>query len=79
MTKRKYITPKVEVILIEKETDLLAGSLTDADSSNAATDVNQDVMNGPEGTKLPVSNSGGITENDFAKDWFYDDNFEFEF
>ena len=73
--KRKYITPVVYFFKFEEESELLENSIKDADSGNAAPDVNQNVMSG--NTDLGVSNSGNLNQNEIGAkdhDWFFDDN-----
>lgn len=72
--KRKYITPVVYFFKFEEESELLANTIRDADSSNAAPDVNQNVMSGT--TELGVTNDGLNQDEIGAKDhdWFFDDN-----
>lgn len=73
--KRKYITPVVYFFKFEEESELLANTIKNADSSNAAPDVNQNVMSG--NTDLDVSNSGNLNQNEIGAkdhDWFFDDN-----
>lgn len=72
--KKDYIIPTIFLINYEEESKLLSGSLRDADSMSAASDVSHNAMSGP--SELPTDNSGNVSEGDFAKknDWFFDDN-----
>ena len=75
--KRKYITPVVYFFKFDEESELLANTITNADSSHAAPDLgdNQNVMSGT--TDLDVSNSGNLNQNEIGAkdhDWFFDDN-----
>lgn len=73
--KRKYITPVVYSFKFEEESELLGNSINKANCTNAATDVDRDIMDS-EKTGLPVVNNG-VTQDQFgAKDhgWLFDDN-----
>lgn len=73
--KRIYITPVVYFFKFEEESELLANTIKNADSSHAAPDVNQNVMSG--NTDLDVSNSENLNQNEIGAkdhDWFFDDN-----
>lgn len=72
--KKDYIIPTIFLINYEEESKLLSGSLRDADSMSAASDVSHNAMSGP--SELPTDNSGNVSEGDFPKknDWFFDDN-----
>lgn len=75
--KRKYITPVVYFFKFEEESELLANTIKNADSSHAAPDLgdNQNVMSGK--TDLDVSNLGNLNQNEIGAkdhDWFFDDN-----
>jgi len=72
--KKDYIIPTIFLIKCEEESKLLSGSLRDADSMSAASDVSHNAMSGP--SELPTDNSGNVSEGDYAKknDWFFDDN-----
>lgn len=75
--KRKYITPVVYFFKFDEESELLANTITNADSSHAAPDLgdNKNVMSGT--TDLDVSNSGNLNQNEIGAkdhDWFFDDN-----
>lgn len=73
--KRKYITPVVYFFKFEEESELLANSLHDADSKNAASDVPNNAMDG--NTELNVTNPGTLTQGEIGAkdhDWFFDDN-----
>ena len=75
MMKRKYITPVVYFFKFEEESELLGNSINKANCTNAATDVDRDIM-GSETTGLPVVNNGVTQEQIGAKDhdWLFDDN-----
>ena len=72
--KRKYITPVVYFFKFEEESELLANTFRDADSTPAASDLKQNVMSGT--SELGVTNDGLNQDNIAAKDhdWFFDDN-----
>ena len=73
--KKDYIIPTIFLIKCEEESKLLSGSLRDADSMSAASDVSHNAMSGP--SELPIDNTGNdVSEDDYAKknDWFFDDN-----
>lgn len=73
--KKDYIIPTMFFIKYEEESKLLDNSLQgDANSVNAAPDVDHNSMKGP--TELNTSNDGSVSEGDYAKkiDWFFDDN-----
>jgi hypothetical protein len=72
--KKDYIIPTIFLINYEEGSKLLSGSLRDADSMSAASDVQHNAMDG--NTDLNIDNSGNVKEGDFAKknDWFFDDN-----
>ena len=75
MMKRKYITPVVYFFKFEEESELLANTINKANCTNAATDVDRDIMDS-EKTGLPVVNNG-VTQNEIGAkdhDWFFDDN-----
>ena len=75
MMKRKYITPVVYFFKFEEESELLANTFRDADSTPAASDLKQNVMSGT--SELGVSNSGNLNQNEIGAkdhDWFFDDN-----
>lgn len=73
--KKDYIIPTIFLIKYEEESKLL-GSLSDADSVHAASDVNHNAMDGNNNTELNTDNTGNVSEGDYAKktDWFFDDN-----
>ena len=73
--KRKYITPVVYFFKFEEESELLGNSINKANCTNAATDVDRDIM-GSEKTGVPVVNNGVNQEQIGAKDhgWLFDDN-----
>ena len=73
--KRKYITPVVYFFKFEEESELLANTINKANCTNAATDVDRDIMDS-EKTGLPVVNNGVTQDEIGAKDhdWFFDDN-----
>ena len=75
MMKRKYITPVVYFFKFEEESELLANTINKANCTNAATDVDRDIMDS-EKTGLPVVNNGVTQDEIGAKDhdWFFDDN-----
>ena len=75
MMKRKYITPVVYFFKFEEESELLGISFNKANCTNAATDVDRDIMDS-EKTGLPVVNNGVTQDEIGAKDhdWFFDDN-----
>ena len=75
MMKRKYITPVVYFFKFEEESELLGNSINKANCTNAATDVDRDIM-GSEKTGVPVVNNGVTQEQIGAKDqgWLFDDN-----
>ena len=73
--KKDYIIPTIFLIKCEEESKLLSGSLRDADSMSAASDVSHNAMSGP--SELPIDNTGNdVSEDDYAKknDWLFDDN-----
>ena len=73
--KKDYIIPTIFFIKYEEESKLLSNSLQgDADSVNAAPDVDHNSMKGS--TDLNTDNTGNVSEGDYAKktDWFFDDN-----
>ena len=72
--KRKYITPVVYFFKYEEESELLANTFRDADSTPAASDLKQNVMSGT--SELGVTNDGLNQDAIGAKDhdWFFDDN-----
>lgn len=72
--KRKYITPVVYFFKFEEESELLANTFRDADSTPAASDLKQNVMSGT--SELGVTNDGLNQGQIGAKDhdWFFDDN-----
>ncbi|MDD7128309.1 MAG: hypothetical protein PUH91_05725 [Prevotella sp.] len=72
--KRKYITPVVYFFKFEEESELLANTFRDADSTPAASDLKQNVMSGT--SELGVTNDGLNQDAIGAKDhdWFFDDN-----
>ena len=73
--KRKYITPVVYFFKFEEESELLANTINKVNCTNAATDVDRDIMNSDK-TGLPVVNDG-LTQGDIGAkdhDWFFDDN-----
>ena len=73
--KRKYITPVVYFFKFEEESELLANTINKANCTNAATDVDRDIMDS-EKTGLPVVNNG-VTQGEIGAkdhDWFFDDN-----
>ena len=72
--KKDYIIPTIFFIKYEEESKLLGNSLHNADSVHAATDVDNNLMDG--NTDLNIDNTGNISEGDYAKktDWFFDDN-----
>lgn len=72
--KRKYITPVVYFFKFEEESELLANTIKDADSTPAASDLKQNVMSGT--SELGVTNDGLNQGEIGAKDhdWFFDDN-----
>ena len=72
--KRKYITPVVYFFKFEEESELLANTFRDADSTPAASDLKQNVMSGT--SELGVTNDGLNQDEIGAKDhdWFFDDN-----
>ena len=73
--KKDYIIPIIFFIKYEEESKLLSNSLQgDADSVNAAPDVDHNSMKGS--TDLNTDNTGNVSEGDYAKktDWFFDDN-----
>ena len=74
MMKRKYITPVVYFFKFEEESELLANTFRDADSTPAASDLKQNVMSGT--SELGVTNDGLNQDQIGAKDhdWFFDDN-----
>ena len=74
MMKRKYITPVVYFFKFEEESELLANTFRDADSTPAASDLKQNVMSGT--SELGVTNDGLNQGQIGAKDhdWFFDDN-----
>lgn len=72
--KRKYITPVVYFFKYEEESELLANTIKDADSTPAASDLKQNVMSGT--SELGVTNDG-LNQNEIGAkdhDWFFDDN-----
>lgn len=71
--KRDYIIPTIFCIKYEEESKLL-GSISNADSTSAAPDVDHNSMSGS--TDLNTDNTGNVSEGDYAKkaDWFFDDN-----
>lgn len=73
MMKRKYITPVVYFFKFEEESELLG--ISKANCTNAATDVDGDIMDSKT-TGLPVVNNGVTQEQIGAKDhgWLFDDN-----
>lgn len=73
--KRKYITPVVYSFKFEEESELLGNSINKANCTNAATDVDRDIMDS-EKTGLPVVNNGVTQDQIGAKDhgWLFDDN-----
>ena len=73
--KRKYIIPVVYFFKFEEESELLANTINKANCTNAATDVDRDIMDS-EKTGLPVVNNGVTQDEIGAKDhdWFFDDN-----
>lgn len=75
MMKRKYITPVVYFFKFEEESELLGNSINKANCTNAATDVNRDIMDS-EKTGVPVVNNGVNQGQIGAKDhgWLFDDN-----
>lgn len=75
MMKRKYITPVVYFFKFEEESELLGNSINTANCTNAATDVDRDIMNS-EKTGLPVVNNDVTQDQIGAKDhgWLFDDN-----
>ena len=75
MMKRKYITPVVYFFKFEEESELLGNSINKANCTNAATDVDKDIMDS-ETTGLPVVNNGVTQDQIGAKDhgWLFDDN-----
>lgn len=76
MMKRKYITPVVYFFKFEEESELLGNSINKASCTNAATDVDRDIMDSEKKTGLPVVNNGVTQEQIGAKDhgWLFDDN-----
>ena len=72
--KRKYITPVVYFFKFDEESELLANTFRDADSTPAASDLKQNVMSGT--SELGVTNDGLNQDAIGAKDhdWFFDDN-----
>ena len=75
MMKRKYITPVVYFFKFEEESELLGNSINKASCTNAATDVDTDIMDSKT-TGLPVVNNGVTQDQIGAKDhgWLFDDN-----
>ena len=75
MMKRKYITPVVYFFKFEEESELLGNSINKASCTNAATDVDGDIMDSKT-TGLPVVNNGVTQDESGAKDhdWFFDDS-----
>ena len=71
--KKDYIIPTIFCIKYEEESKLL-GSISNADSTSAAPDVDHNSMDGS--TDLSTDNTGSVSEGDYAKktDWFFDDN-----
>ena len=71
--KKDYIIPTIFCIKYEEESKLL-GSISNADSTSAAPDVDHNAMSGS--TDLNTDNTGNVSEGDYAKkaDWFFDDN-----
>lgn len=71
--KKDYIIPTIFLIKCDEESKLL-GSLSDADSTFGASDVQHNAMDG--NTDLNTDNSGNVKEGDYAKknDWLFDDN-----
>lgn len=73
--KKDYIIPTIFLIKYDEESKLLSGSLRDADSMSAASDVSHNAMSGP--SELPTENSGNVSEGQIGakkNDWFFDDN-----
>lgn len=72
--KKDYIIPTIFLIKYEEESKLLDNSLSDADSTFAASDAPHNSMSGS--TDLSTDNTGSVQEGDYAKktDWFFDDN-----
>lgn len=75
MMKRKYITPVVYFFKFEEESELLGNSFNTAKCTNAATDVDRDIMSEKK-TGLPVVNNDVNQDQIGAKDhgWLFDDN-----
>ena len=75
MMKRKYITPVVYFFKFEEESELLGNSINKASCTNAAIDVDTDIMDSKT-TGLPVVNNSVTQDQIGAKDhgWLFDDN-----
>lgn len=75
--KRIYITPVVYFFKFEEESELLANTITKANCTDAAPDLNgRDIMDNDQ-TGLKVSNDGNLTLDQIGAkdhDWFFDDN-----
>ena len=73
--KRKYIIPVVYFFKFEEESELLANTITNADSEFGASDYTHNAVDGK--SELEVSNSGNLTQDEIGAkdhDWFFDDN-----